>query len=142
VPERREPGSIQPVPRAGGHFEMSSQAAEVINNVLGDQRIEYVWRVAAMRRRARQLLRAGLLVIFAGALVYLAVFFLFGREILDLINAVWDASATGTEPELPEASFAPLAALPIAFLLWLTGLGMVASSLLMKRRAHRAERQR
>jgi hypothetical protein len=139
VPERGEPRSSQPVPRAAGHVEMDSQVAEVINNVLGNQRIEYVWRVAAMRRRARRLLRAGLLVMLAGTLVYLAVFVLFGREIVDFMQTVWDASASGTEPELPEASFAPLAALPIAFLLWLAGLVMVASSLLMKRRAHRAE---
>lgn len=142
MPERREPGSIRPARAAPGHFEMSSQAAEVINNVLGNQRIEYVWRVAEMRRRARRVLRAGLLVMLAGTLVYLAVFVLFGRELLDWIKAVWDASATGTEPELPETSFAPLAALPIAFVLWLAGLVMVASSLLMKRRAHHAEQWR
>src|SRR4051794_28439735 len=113
---RPAPARDEGRPRPSARFDVRSQQGEVINNVAGDQHNRYRLEIAPMRRRARRLLRSGLLLLLAGTLVYLAVFVLFGRELVDWIQAGWRASSTETEPDLPDVSFAPLVFIPVALI--------------------------
>lgn len=101
----------------------------------------YELKIAPMLDRARRLLRIGIALMLAATALYIWVFVLFGREIVDWNQALFSTAGSVQEPELPEISFAPLAMLPIAFILGFVGFVMTTVALTTRRRARKHESQ-
>jgi hypothetical protein len=101
----------------------------------------YELRIAPMLDRARRLFRVGVGLMLGATAVYVWIFVLFGREIIDWNEALFSSAPTAQEPDLPDVSFAPLAMLPIAFILGFVGFVLVVVALMTRRRARNEERQ-
>jgi hypothetical protein len=101
----------------------------------------YELRIAPMLDRARRLLRVGVGLMLGATAVYAWIVVLFGREIIDWNEALFSSASTAQQPDLPDVSFAPLAMVPIAFILGFAGFVMVVVALMTRRRARNEERR-
>lgn len=72
-----------PPPEPERRFDIESQRAHSISNVAGDQYNQYELRIAPMRRRARHLMRLGLVVFIAGLVIFAVGFAAFARPIVE-----------------------------------------------------------
>ncbi len=147
VEQSHDPGTTsasgRPEPPAPPRYDIASQRADAIYQSGGNQynyQQYYALRIAPMLDRARRLLRWGVALMLAATAIYLAIFVLFGREIVEWNRAIFDSVQSEQEPDLPDISFAPLAALPVAFVVGFAGFVMVVIALMTRRRAEREER--
>ncbi len=112
-------------------FDIESQHAGAISNVGRDQYVsnQLAFRIAPMRRRARQLLWLGWALIFGGLAFGVIVIASYQRQIFDCVNSAGDCMV----------DFSGLALAPIGMLVVLSGAALVVAAFLMRRRADREE---
>jgi FHA domain len=111
-------------------FDVDGQQAGVISNVAGNQYNATALRIAPMRRRARRLMRAGLLIMLVGTVVFIIGAVRFGSAI-----------AHCSQADCSNISFGGWAVAGIGLLISMIGAIVVIVSLFMKREARReAER--
>jgi hypothetical protein len=138
------PGGYEP---AGGgvRFDVDAQRADVISNVGRDQinYNDYALKFAPLRRRARTLIRVGVLLVFGGFALdllgvvrYMSVF----QEWMSLLF-----SSSQPSPEQAGEVFSRLVSSAFPFLLAgmaviLAGIACIVTGLLMRRRAKEATR--
>jgi hypothetical protein len=86
TPPHPEHSAYPQTPAPDRRFEVQSQQAGVISNVAGDQYNEHALRIEPMRRRARNVMRAGFALLFCGFAVFVVGFALFAGAILHGFN--------------------------------------------------------
>jgi hypothetical protein len=125
-------------------YDIGHQQANALYQAAGNQynyHQRYALRIAPMLDRARRLLHWGVGLMLGAVALYICVYVLFGREIVKWDQAIFNAAQPGQEPNLPNISFAPLAMLPVAFVLGFVGFVLVVVALMTRRRAHQDEKE-
>lgn len=128
-----------PTPQPGSvRFDVGAQQGANISNVGGNQYVHYGLQIAAMRERARRLLRFGVASLLAGTAVFGYVWVRMGAQIVNWDQTIFNAigSTSDQPPDMPQLSFAVLAWVPVALVLEFVGITLIIVSLLMKRRAN------
>jgi|SRR5271165_3318349 len=130
-------GSLSPAERAahpprpaqGRRFELHSQQADVLNNVARDQHNDYQLRIGPMRRRARNVMRTGFALLFAGFAVFAVGGAMFAKTITHGME-----SSSAAPPNMTGWLIAGAGSLTLTL-----GTLVIIASLFMKRGVRREE---
>jgi hypothetical protein len=140
------PGTGGSEPAGGGvRFDVDAQRADVISNVGRDQinYNEYALKFAPLRRRARTLIRVGVVLVFGGFALDLLGVVRYLSVFQEWINLLFSSSQPS--PEQAGEVFSRLVSSAFPFFLAgmaviLAGIACIVAGLLMRRRAREATR--
>ncbi|HZD71915.1 MAG TPA: FHA domain-containing protein [Actinomycetes bacterium] len=144
-PTRAGTTGQEPPGGAGARFEVGAQRADVISNVARDQISynQYALKFAPLRRRARALIRLGVVFVLGGFAIDLLGFVRYLSVFREWINLLF--SSGEVSPEQAGEVFSRLVSSAFPFFvagmaIILAGIACIVTGLLMRRRAREATR--